>query len=46
MKYPSIVSFIGSCTNSRIEDLRLAAEVAAGRTVAKNVTAIVVPGIG
>ena len=36
--------FIGSCTNSRIEDLRLAAEVAAGRTVAKNVTAIVVPG--
>jgi 3-isopropylmalate/(R)-2-methylmalate dehydratase large subunit len=36
--------FIGSCTNSRIEDLRLAAEVAAGRTVARNVTAIVVPG--
>jgi len=36
--------FIGSCTNGRIEDLRLAAEVAAGRRVAANVSAIVVPG--
>ena len=36
--------FIGSCTNGRIEDLRLAAAVVAGRTVAPNVHAIVVPG--
>jgi 3-isopropylmalate/(R)-2-methylmalate dehydratase large subunit len=36
--------FIGSCTNSRIEDLRDAAEVARGRQVAKTVTAWVVPG--
>jgi 3-isopropylmalate/(R)-2-methylmalate dehydratase large subunit len=36
--------FIGSCTNSRIEDLRAAASVAKGRKVAKNVTALVVPG--
>jgi len=36
--------FIGSCTNSRIEDLRLAAKVVAGRQVAANVAAIVVPG--
>ncbi len=38
--------FIGSCTNSRIEDLRVAAEVARGRQVAKSVNAIVVPGSG
>jgi 3-isopropylmalate/(R)-2-methylmalate dehydratase large subunit len=39
--------FIGSCTNSRIEDLRAAAAVAKGRTVAKNVKlALVVPGSG
>jgi 3-isopropylmalate/(R)-2-methylmalate dehydratase large subunit len=36
--------FIGSCTNGRIEDLRLAAAVASGRQVARGVTAIVVPG--
>ncbi len=36
--------FIGSCTNSRIEDLRLAAKFAKGGQVAKTVTAIVVPG--
>ncbi len=36
--------FIGSCTNSRIEDLRAAAKVAALGKVDPNVTAIVVPG--
>ncbi len=38
--------FIGSCTNSRIEDLRAAASVANGRRVAEGVHAIVVPGSG
>ena len=39
--------FIGSCTNSRIEDLRAAAVVAKGKKVASNVKlAIVVPGSG
>ena len=39
--------FIGSCTNSRIEDLRAAAEVAKGKHVAANVKlALVVPGSG
>jgi len=38
--------FIGSCTNSRIEDLRAAAAVAKGRKVAPGVTALVVPGSG
>jgi 3-isopropylmalate/(R)-2-methylmalate dehydratase large subunit len=37
-------AFIGSCTNSRIEDLRAAADVLRGRRVARHVTAIVVPG--
>jgi 3-isopropylmalate/(R)-2-methylmalate dehydratase large subunit len=36
--------FIGSCTNSRLEDLRLAAEVMRGRKVRKGVIALVVPG--
>ncbi len=38
--------FIGSCTNSRIEDLRAAAHVAKGRHVANGVRALVVPGSG
>ncbi len=38
--------FIGSCTNSRIEDLRAAASVANGRRVADGVRALVVPGSG
>jgi 3-isopropylmalate/(R)-2-methylmalate dehydratase large subunit len=36
--------FIGSCTNGRIEDLRLAAAVVKGHHVAKSVVAMVVPG--
>ncbi|MFZ1153687.1 MAG: 3-isopropylmalate dehydratase large subunit [Solirubrobacteraceae bacterium] len=36
--------FIGSCTNSRIGDLRAAAEVVVGRKVASSVNAMVVPG--
>jgi 3-isopropylmalate/(R)-2-methylmalate dehydratase large subunit len=36
--------FIGSCTNSRIGDLRAAAQVVAGRSVADGVQAMVVPG--
>jgi len=38
--------FIGSCTNSRIEDLRAAAEVAKGNHVVDGVRAMVVPGSG
>lgn len=41
---PIDMAFIGSCTNSRIEDLRSAAEILAGRKVAKGVTALIVPG--
>jgi 3-isopropylmalate/(R)-2-methylmalate dehydratase large subunit len=41
---PVDVVFIGSCTNSRISDLRQAAEIFNGRTVAKNVRVMVVPG--
>ncbi|MDG3087070.1 3-isopropylmalate dehydratase large subunit [Vibrio hannami] len=36
--------FVGSCTNSRIEDMRAAAEVAKGRKVAEHVQALIVPG--
>ncbi len=36
--------FVGSCTNGRIEDLRAAAEVIKGRTVADGVRMLVVPG--
>jgi 3-isopropylmalate/(R)-2-methylmalate dehydratase large subunit len=38
------VAFIGSCTNSRISDLREAAKVAQGKRVAAGVRALVVPG--
>jgi 3-isopropylmalate/(R)-2-methylmalate dehydratase large subunit len=41
---PINVVFIGSCTNSRISDLRLAASVLQGRKVAPHVRALVVPG--
>jgi 3-isopropylmalate/(R)-2-methylmalate dehydratase large subunit len=39
-------AFIGSCTNSRIEDIRAAADVVKGRKVANGVQALVVPGSG
>jgi 3-isopropylmalate/(R)-2-methylmalate dehydratase large subunit len=38
--------FLGSCTNARIEDLRAAARIVAGRTCAPSVRAMVVPGSG
>jgi 3-isopropylmalate/(R)-2-methylmalate dehydratase large subunit len=38
--------FIGSCTNSRIEDLRAAASIVRGRRAAGHVNALVVPGSG
>jgi 3-isopropylmalate/(R)-2-methylmalate dehydratase large subunit len=38
--------FLGSCTNGRIEDLRAAAKMVAGRKVAPGVNAMVVPGSG
>ena len=38
--------FFGSCTNARIEDLRAAAEIVAGKKVAPTVAAMVVPGSG
>lgn len=41
---PVDVVFLGSCTNSRIEDLRAAAEIIRGRTLASGVRMMVVPG--
>ena len=38
--------FIGSCTNGRIEDLRVAAGLLKGKKIANNVSAMVVPGSG
>tara|TARA_X000001036_G_scaffold42713_1_gene34207 strand:+ start:186 stop:1586 length:1401 start_codon:yes stop_codon:yes gene_type:complete len=38
--------FIGSCTNGRIQDLRVAAKLLKGKKIAKNVSAMVVPGSG
>lgn len=38
--------FIGSCTNGRIEDLRVVAAIAKGKKVSKNIHAMVVPGSG
>jgi 3-isopropylmalate/(R)-2-methylmalate dehydratase large subunit len=43
---PIDAAFIGSCTNSRISDLRAAAEILAGKKVAAGVKAICVPGSG
>ncbi len=43
---PIDVVFIGSCTNGRIEDIRDVARIAEGRTVARGVRALVVPGSG
>lgn len=42
--HPVDVVFLGSCTNSRISDLRLAADVLRGRKVADGVRMLVVPG--
>ncbi len=41
---PVDVVFIGSCTNSRVSDLRLAASLLKGRKVAPNLRVMVVPG--
>ena len=41
---PIDVAFVGSCTNSRLSDLREAARVVAGHRVASRVRALVVPG--
>lgn len=41
---PVDVVFLGSCTNSRIEDLRAAADIVRGHTIAENVRMMVVPG--
>ena len=38
--------FIGSCTNGRIEDLRVAADLLKGKKIADHVSAMVVPGSG
>jgi 3-isopropylmalate/(R)-2-methylmalate dehydratase large subunit len=44
LDHPIDVVFIGSCTNSRLTDLREAASIFKGRKVANNVRAVVVPG--
>ncbi len=44
MGTPINVAFVGSCTNSRLSDLRIAAKVAAGKRVHSDVRALVVPG--
>ena len=41
---PIDVAYIGSCTNARLEDLRIAASILKGRKVSQNITAICVPG--
>ena len=41
---PIDVAFVGSCTNSRISDLREAARIAKGKTVSRRTKALVVPG--
>jgi 3-isopropylmalate/(R)-2-methylmalate dehydratase large subunit len=41
---PINVAFVGSCTNSRLSDLRAAARIAKGRKVQPNIRALVVPG--
>ncbi len=43
-KIPIDVVFIGSCTNARIEDLRLASQIFQGRKVAAHVRTLIVPG--
>jgi len=44
LDHPIDVVFIGSCTNSRLTDLRAAASILKGRRVADNVRAVIVPG--
>jgi 3-isopropylmalate/(R)-2-methylmalate dehydratase large subunit len=44
LDHPIDVVFIGSCTNSRLTDLRAAAQILKGRKVAPTVKAVVVPG--
>jgi len=41
---PIDAAFIGSCTNSRLSDLKAVAQMVSGRKVAKGIRAIVVPG--
>ena len=41
---PIQAAFIGSCTNSRLSDLRIAAEILKGKSVAPGIRAICVPG--
>src|SRR3970282_1674 len=44
LNHPIDVVFIGSCTNSRLSDLRAAAQMLKGRKVAPTVRTVVVPG--